>query len=200
MRHDLRVRVLRWRRVGPVLGVVASAAAMAHAWVPADDALRSPDGSWGVGIARPAGVTVVLDGGTLVPSDPTARVELVSVDVSGPGRDPAIARSEVKVLHLDENGNGGIGALTTDDLAAATRAGKGWELVEPAGVVLGNGDRGLWQAVVVVTGLSEGTWTSDHLVVQYRVDGRPGRQVVPVTSTLCVSGDAAAACPPDVTD
>lgn len=145
----------------------------------------------GVGMARPAGVTVVLGLADLQLAGSGRRIELLAARVEGPGMDPAVARVDgVRAYELTESG--GIGAVTADELDGTTwGVPGGWAVVEPTGVVINESQR--WGLVLVVTGLQNGRWSSERLVVDYRVDGRRTSQRFDTEVVLCIS-DAQVAC------
>ncbi|MBR7743150.1 hypothetical protein KC207_07585 [Phycicoccus sp. BSK3Z-2] len=86
---------------------------------------------------------------------------------------------------------GGIGALTTDalDRVEGEPGQDGWDLLDPAGVVLGEAPLG---AVVLVRGREPGQWSSDTLVVRYEEGGDPHEERLDVGAVLCVRDDTSA--------
>lgn len=151
-------------------------------------------GEAGVGITRPAGVTVVLGLDQLVLANPGRRVELLGARLEGPGMDLRVARLEgVRAYELSRSG--GIGAITADELDGKERGVPGgWTLVEPAGVVIAARQR--WGLVAVVTGLRQGRWSSDRLVVDYLVDGKRSSQRFDFHVAVCVA-DVVVQCETD---
>lgn len=184
-------RSLRRRRV--VTGMVAVMSAYLLATQSAPQAFV-PGGGGGAGLIRPAGVTAVLGLADLQLADPGRRVELLGARVEGPGMDPTVARVDgVRAYELTTSG--GIGAVTADDLGGtAWGVPGGWTLVEPAGVVVS--EPHLWGLVVVVTGLHDGRWSSQRLVVDYRVNGQRNSQRFDAPVALCVSDVAGIDCAP----
>lgn len=151
-------------------------------------------GEAGVGFAGPAGVTVVLGLDQLVLADADRRVQLLGARLEGAGMDARVARNDgVRAYQLSRSG--GIGAITADALDGREwGVPGGWTLLEPTGVVIAPRQR--WGLVAVVTGLREGRWSSDRLVVDYLVDGKRSSQRFDFHLTLCVT-DAAVQCETD---
>jgi hypothetical protein len=79
---------------------------------------------------------------------------------------------------------GGIGAITDGELSGVDGL-PGWTLIRAAGAVISE-QSPPWEAVVVVTGLTQGVWSADYVDYEYRIDGRHGRQRVPIGATVCV--------------
>lgn len=174
-RSSPRARLLAGTAVVGALVVVASTAAPV--------AFVRYDGYARTGMSVVPGVTAVITLGTLRPSHPGDRVELVSATVGGTGVDGRIARLEgVRVYRI--NAQGGIGAITADELSGVD-AGPGWTLVDPVGAVITD-ETPPWDAVVLVTGLTHGVWSADHVDYEYRVNGHHGTQRVRVGTTVCV--------------
>ncbi|QKE84619.1 hypothetical protein [Arthrobacter sp. NEB 688] len=154
----------------------------------------SVGGEGGVGFTRPVGDTVVLGLDQLVLADPGRRVQLLGARVEGSGMDPRVARND-GVRAYEVGPAGGIGAITADELdGRESGVPGGWTLAEPAGVVIRAGHR--WGLVLVVTGLREGRWSSDGLVVDYLVDGKRSSQRFDVHVAVCVA-DVTVLCESD---
>ena len=82
--------------------------------------------------------------------------------------------------------SGGIGAVDADDLdGRAWGVPGGWTLVEPAGVAIREPQH--WGLVLVVTGLRNGRWSSERVIVDYRVNGQRTSQRFDNQVILCVS-------------
>lgn len=152
------------------------------------------DGEAGVGFSGPAGVSVVLGLDQLVLANPSRRVELLGARLEGAGMNARVARNDgVRAYEL--SGSGGIGAITADELdGEESGVPGGWTLVEPAGVEIAAGHR--WGLVAVVTGLREGRWSSDRVVVDYLVDGKRTSQRFDFHLALCVT-DVVVQCESD---
>ena len=181
-----------WQRGGRNRRVAAvGALAVALLWTQSGrEAFIAANASYTVGAVRPAGRTFVFGSAMLYLSDPDSHVRLLSATVGGPGADPSVARLDrVAVYRTTESG--GIGAVDAESLDGSGEGmvGPGWSLVDPAGLVVPHfpDHHDVWGVAVVVTGLREGRWASDHLDLTYDIDGRRSTQRIEIGAVLCVS-------------
>jgi len=171
------------RRARLFTGVAVAGAAVVVVSTATPVAFVASDGYSSTGMNVVPGETAVINVGLLRPAHPGSRVQLVSATVGGADIDGRIGQLDgVRVYQVGPQG--GIGAVNINDLSGI-EGGPGWTLLEPNTAVITD-QLPPWEAVVLVTGLTQGVWRADYVDYEYRVDGRHGSQRVPIAATVCV--------------
>lgn len=156
----------------------------------ASHAFEAPEGFSYSGLPVTPGTTAVIGLGTLQLVDPGTSAKLVALRVEGDHvTDRAGQVLGVNVYSMAESG--GIGAITESSLTGINGS-NGWKLKQPAGAVVGAQEP--VGVAILVRGRSIGSWSSDTLVVDYRMDGRPLAQRISIGAVVCVVADLSQGC------
>ena len=143
---------------------------------------RSGDGYSASGININPGSTAIVGLGTLDLVGDSDTATITELELVGQSASGASARVlGVKVYSLDESG--GIGAIREADLAGS-EGQPGWTLEPSTHAVVRRGQpTGI---AVVVRGDTVGHWSSQSLIVHYKVDGDLRQQEMPIGAFVCV--------------